>query len=466
MSGENPEGLYLPRLGPAALLADAMLLIDRENRVAEACGPDSPLRPLAGFAGTAGLRELLAESDRDNVLAAAARARETGEAVCEGAVVLRSGEVRWTGIRFVQAGGEAGALLMALSDRSGEREKDREIERLRQRDALTGFYNRTSLTGLLAGMDRGASLPLRVVSIDINGMKLTNDAFGYAEGDRLILRAAAVLKTICPVRGAVVRLGGDEFLMLIPRCDEAEGSYFLETIERLCEEEDDAMVPPNLSMGMAAKTHERQDIFSIIREADEQLNSRRGEHSRRHRNRLIRRLMDYLADRNFETGKHIVRVKGLALMLGDALGLSEKQLDNLSLAADMHDIGKVAIPERILGKRGPLTPGEWEIVRKHPETGYRVAYALPELIGVSSVVLHHHEWWNGQGYPYGLAGEDIPLLARIISVADAYDNMINGPYRQRKLTRAQALAEIERCAGVQFDPGIAARFIGIMGREG
>ena len=360
---------------------------------------------------------------------------------------------------------DAGSLLAAITDRTAELEKDETIARLEQHDALTGFYNRTYLPALITQIDTKQSLPILVVAVDINGMKLANDAFGYAEGDRLILEAATVLKVACPAHGVITRLGGDEFMMLVPRCDAEAGQYIIETITRMCEEEDDAMVPPSLSVGMAVKARDRQDLYSVIREAEERLDSNRSLNSRRHRSRLIRRLMDYLSDKNFETGKHIVRVKGLALMLGGSLNLSEKELDDLSLAADMHDIGKVAIPERILGKKDPLTPKEWDIIRKHPETGYRVAYALPELIGVSTIVLHHHERWDGQGYPYGLAGEEIPLSSRIISVVDAYDNMINGPYRKSHMTREEALAEVTRCAGTQFDPEVAARFIDIMGRE-
>jgi diguanylate cyclase (GGDEF)-like protein len=456
LAGQDP--------GAMALLCDALLVLDAQGSVTGVRAAAKSLQDLTRAEGCA-LPDLVFEEDRAAALEAAQRAREEGVgAECTAALALPGGSARYAAIRFVR-GADGGSLLAAITDRTAEREKDETIARLRQHDALTGFYNRTYLPALLTQIDTKQSLPLLVIAVDINGMKLANDAFGYAEGDRLILEAATVLKVACPPQGAIARLGGDEFMMLVPRCDAKAGQYIIETITRMCEEEDDAMVPPSLSVGMAVKAHARQDIYSVIREAEEQLSSNRSLNSRRHRTRLIRRLMDYLAEKNFETGKHIVRVKGLALMLGGSLNLSEKELDDLSLAADMHDIGKVAIPERILGKKDPLTAKEWEIIRKHPETGYRVAYALPELIGVSTIVLHHHERWDGQGYPHGLSGEEIPLSSRIISVVDAYDNMINGPYRKTHMTREQALAEVTRCAGSQFDPVVAARFIDIMGRE-
>lgn len=457
LAGQDP--------GAIALLCDALLVLDAHGSVTGVHTAAESLRELSQAEGCA-LPDLLIQEDRETALEAAQRAREEDDttAECSATLALPGGSVRFAAIRFVR-GADEGSLLAAITDRTAEHEMDETIVRLERHDTLTGFYNRTYLPALLTQIDTKQSLPLLVVAVDINGMKLANDAFGYAQGDRLILEAATVLKVACPAHGVITRLGGDEFMMLVPRCDAEAGQYIIETITRMCEEEDDAMVPPSLSVGMAVKAHERQDLYSVIREAEELLGSNRDLNSRRHRSRLIRRLMDYLADRNFETGKHIVRVKGLALMLGGSLNLSEKELDDLSLAADMHDIGKVAIPERILGKKDPLTPKEWDIIRKHPETGYRVAYALPELISVSTIVLHHHERWDGQGYPYGLSGEEIPLSSRIISVVDAYDNMINGPYRKSHMTRGQALAEVTRCAGTQFDPAIAARFIDIIGRE-
>jgi diguanylate cyclase (GGDEF)-like protein len=305
-----------------ALLCDALLVLDAQGSVTGVRAAAKSLQDLTRAEGCA-LPDLVFEEDRAAALEAAQRAREEGVgAECTAALALPGGSARYAAIRFVR-GADGGSLLAAITDRTAEREKDETIARLRQHDALTGFYNRTYLPALLTQIDTKQSLPLLVIAVDINGMKLANDAFGYAEGDRLILEAATVLKVACPPQGAIARLGGDEFMMLVPRCDAKAGQYIIETITRMCEEEDDAMVPPSLSVGMAVKAHARQDIYSVIREAEEQLSSNRSLNSRRHRTRLIRRLMDYLAEKNFETGKHIVRVKGLALMLGSSLNLSD-----------------------------------------------------------------------------------------------------------------------------------------------
>jgi HD-GYP domain-containing protein (c-di-GMP phosphodiesterase class II) len=167
-----------------------------------------------------------------------------------------------------------------------------------------------------------------------------------------------------------------------------------------------------------------------------------------------------LEARDFITEGHGERMQSLAVALGEVAGLSKRALGELSLSAQFHDIGKVGIPDRILFKPGPLTQQEYSEMKRHCEIGHRIALSTPDLAPIAKYILHHHEWWNGLGYPMGLKGNDIPLECRILAIVDAYDAMTsNRPYRQA-LTHKQAIAELKNCSGKQFDPRLTAIFVG------
>lgn len=152
-------------------------------------------------------------------------------------------------------------------------------------------------------------------------------------------------------------------------------------------------------------------------------------------------------------------IKELALQLGEALYLSDYQLKDLGLLAELHDLGKVSIPKKILEKKEQLTPEEWEEIKRHPEIGYKIACSSPELSNIAEGILSHHEWWDGSGYPQGLKGKEIPLISRIITIVDAYDIMTNGSPYKAAMSKKEALKELEKGAGSQFDPEIVDVFI-------
>ena len=356
---------------------------------------------------------------------------------------------------------EDGHDLLLLNDVTKMQQELINLRDIARRDPLTGAYYRCWQKSLVRGKDKEECLPLWFAFFDVSGMGLINDAFGYQEGDRLLARCAAILKSVSPLKGTLIRTGSDEFMLMVPNCKQGEQEYILSAIWESCEQESMAMIPPHMTIASGCKESAKRDVQSVMREAEQKLRAKREAESRAYGRGLIKKLREHLSNKNFESTKHIIRVKGLCLMLGDALGLNEEQRHQLTLAAELHDIGKVAIPEAILGKSSPPNAEEWGIIKQHPETGYRIAHSLVEYESAADIILSHHERWDGGGYPRGLQGEAIPLLARILSIVDAYDNMIHNPYRD-SMSYSEAQEEIKACAGGQFDPKIAMLFLKIL----
>jgi putative nucleotidyltransferase with HDIG domain len=197
----------------------------------------------------------------------------------------------------------------------------------------------------------------------------------------------------------------------------------------------------------------------VIRTAEEVLFTRKLLAKKSMHNAILSSIKATLYEKSNETEEHCERMARWARALGEAMGLSGEPLDRLELGAYLHDIGKVRIDSSILKKPGKLSPAEWEEIKKHPEAGYRIACSVPELQNVADLILCHHERWDGTGYPRSLAGEEIPLLARIIALVDAYDAMTTDRSYKLALTKDEAIQEIHRCAGSHFDRRVAEAFI-------
>ncbi len=219
-----------------------------------------------------------------------------------------------------------------------------------------------------------------------------------------------------------------------------------------------ATVECNVALGVATRHDTETPLLDVVKRAQDRMYKNKLLKSESARSSIITSLTQTLHEKSFETERHTKRLRVLAQKVGQVLNLHQNQLDDLALLGRLHDIGKPAIPEKILRKPGDLTPEEWDTVKKHPEIGYRIVQSSPQLASIAEGVLAHHEWWNGRGYPQGLKGEEIPLISRIISVVDAYDVMINGRPYQGPKSPYEALRELNRCSGHQFDPRVVRAF--------
>jgi diguanylate cyclase (GGDEF)-like protein len=323
-------------------------------------------------------------------------------------------------------------------------------------DALTGLGNRRALTRAL---DEAFSeqAPLVLALFDLDGFKHYNDTFGHPAGDVLLTRLGGNLRNYLGARGTVFRMGGDEFCALFtvgPGTDRVE---LLDGAALALSEQGEGFWI-GASYGSITRPGEAADAAEALRIADQRMYASKhaGRMSASRQSKDV--LLSALTERDPVLGGHLSVVAELAERTARRLGLSRDELEVVRHAAELHDVGKVAIPDQILSKAGPLTEDEWTFVRRHTLAGERIIAAAPALTAVARLVRSSHERWDGTGYPDGLAGEAIPLGARIVAVADAFDAMTSGrPYRAA-ISHEQALAELHRCAGTQFDPTVVAAF--------
>jgi diguanylate cyclase (GGDEF)-like protein len=328
-------------------------------------------------------------------------------------------------------------------------------------DALTGLANRRTLKrDLNRALERvEAGQQYAFAMFDLNGFKLYNDSFGHPAGDALLTRLGRRLSEAAAPGGAY-RLGGDEFCVLIPDRGDAE-DHLTRTDAALSESGDGFAI--SAARGAVRIPSEADDPEEIMHLADRRMYAFKlgrgadGEHTVEVLSRAIRE-----AQPAIETGRD--RVAELAREVGRQLGLAPEQLDVTMRAAKLQDVGMMAIPDAILAKPGPLSDEEWDYIRKHTVIGERIVAAAPPLLPVARLVRSSHERWDGGGYPDGLAGEAIPLGARIVFACDSFDAMVSErPYRQVR-SPDQALAELHRCAGTQFDPDVVDALVAAVRR--
>lgn len=340
-----------------------------------------------------------------------------------------------------------------------------ELKYLKFYDKLTGLYNRSYLEEEISRLDNSRNLPLSIILVDINGLRIINDAFGTKSGNGILKKTARCIKNSCRKGEIVARWGGDEFLIVLPSTSKENTEKIAERITGNCSKINYKNIVINISIGISTKVKTNEDIQDIIIEAEARLYRHKLFEKNSVSSSIILSLERTLWAKSSETEEHAERLKKMSVAIGRQLGLSANQLDDLKLLSSLHDLGKVGINEAILTKKEKLNERDWEIIKKHPEIGYQIAKSSPQLSHISECILHHHEWWDGTGYPSGLKGEKIPLLSRIISIVDAFDVMVNGRIYKNPVSVSEALQELESSAGRQFDPGLVRLFIKIITEE-
>ncbi|MDO9534508.1 MAG: diguanylate cyclase [Bacillota bacterium] len=359
---------------------------------------------------------------------------------------------------------ENGKHLIIYEDITERKRYEKQLKYLSMHDQLTGLYNRAYLEDELNRLSKSREYPITIISTDLDGLKLINDTLGHDKGDKLLKACTKVLKQSLRCSDILIRVGGDEFVAILPKTALKSGEEIADRIRTQVDlyNSKNTELPLSLSIGIAASENENVSLRDTFKESDDLMYREKIYRRSSVRNQVVNTLLIALAERDYITEGHAQRLSNLCKTMGEKLGLSSQKLVDLALLALVHDFGKVGIPDSILFKNGPLTESEWEIMIQHPEKGHRIAISSPDLSGVAELILLHHEKWDGSGYPYGFKGEKIPIECRILALVDAFDAMTNDrPYR-KAISWDEAREEIIKYSGTQFDPALVDVFLSVL----
>lgn len=355
--------------------------------------------------------------------------------------------------------GNITGIVIVFRDYTEKKEKQREVEYLSFHDHLTGLYNRRYMEDSMDRLDTPRNLPFTMLMVDIDGLKITNDIFGHRKGDELIKRAADIIKRACRNDDIVCRIGGDEFAVLLPKTTERSAKRIKTKIEEFARNSSSETLEISLAVGHATKSSTLQSLKDVLKNADDDMYRDKLKKSESFRLRVIDNILKTIY-KEYEMEKvHSERVSRYSSALAKEIGFSDKKVEDMRMAGLFHDIGKINMSFQVLNKKGPLTEDEYEDVKRHSEASYRILRSVDEFSGSAESVLYHHERYDGKGYPMGLKGEQIPIESRIITIADAYEAMTsNRPYRD-KISHEEAVKELIKNSGTQFDPVLVDTFI-------
>lgn len=338
-------------------------------------------------------------------------------------------------------------------------EKQQAIEYLSYHDVLTGLYNRRFLEEEIRRLNTFRNLPISIIMGDINRLKLVNDAFGHEKGDELIRKAARSILQGCRAEDLVARWGGDEFLIFLPKTRAAEAEIIVKRIQDLAALENVNAIAVSISFGIGTRTSMDETISDAIRLAEDTMYSKKAQDKTSSRGDVLRAITSTFFGREPDEKKHATKVSALCHRTALALNMNTTDVNKIALGGLMHDIGKIAVRSETLDKPASLTSEEWAEIRTHPEVGYRIIISIPDMVEVGNAILSHHERFDGDGYPSGVKWNEIPLFAKIIALADSYATMTSNQVYKPAMSRDEAIAEIRRNEGTQFDPELAELFI-------
>ncbi len=351
-----------------------------------------------------------------------------------------------------------------VRDVTERKQYEDKLKYLSLHDQLTGLYNRTYFDSELSRINNSKEYPVTVIVCDLNGLKLINDTLGHESGDRLLAACARILKKVLRHTDILARVGGDEFVVILPRTNRRKGRAMADRIVSAVAKynEENRFLPLSISLGQATTKDASTSMLETYKEADDLMYRHKLHKGAGAKSQIIKSLLAALGERDFITEGHAHRLEKLCRKVGEKIGLSQKQLSDLVLLSQVHDLGKVGIPDQILFKKDSLTAEEWKLMRKHPEKGHRIASASTDLQNIADLILKHHERWDGKGYPSGLTGEEIPVECRILAIVDAYDAMTSDrPYRRAR-NHEEAVNELKSNAGSQFDPNLVKVFLSVL----
>lgn len=359
--------------------------------------------------------------------------------------------------------GNISGVVVVFRDFTEYKVKQEQVEFLSFHDHLTGLYNRRYMEDSLKRLDTRRNLPFTIMIIDFNGLKIINDAFGHEKGDQVILKTVEIIKKACRADEIICRIGGDEFMILLPQTNLKQAENIKQRIIKALENIKFDQIMLSVAVGYAAKTNQDQNLRDIQRLADQNMYKDKAEfHEASTANKMISVLLKGISQNYNQEQLHSERVAFYAEEIAKRMSLTEKCIEEIKISALLHDIGKIMIPQTVLFKKEKLTDAEYAQIKKHPEFAYQILNNSKEYHDIAKYVLYHHEHFDGSGYPAGLKGTEIPLAARILAVADAYEAMTALRVYRKKKTMQEAISELKKYAGTQFDPEVVKVFINLL----
>lgn len=327
-------------------------------------------------------------------------------------------------------------------------------------DQMTELYNRQFVFDNFESLDNEDNLPLSIISADINGLRSINESFGYIVGDEIIKKVAEVIKNVCIKPYIPVRWDGDDFLIILPKLNEDAANSFIRDLKyNLQLQMADELSDVSVTIGSFIKTNNDISLKQAMKNADENMLINKVADNKSVQNTPINMILKVLLEKNQREKIHSRRVSEICVAIGQAMHMNEEDINKLRIIGLIHDIGKIGIDERILNKPAKLTNRECKIMKQHSEIGFRILSANKQTSELAFYVLSHHESLDGTGYPNGIKGDNISIYTRILTLADSYDAMTKDrPYR-KGLSDDEAIAEIKKCSGTQFDPDIVDVFV-------
>ena len=409
---------------------------------------------------TAGARDARAAEDgRD----------EIGQLACEfnkmlEVLRLKEGQLAKLNIDLEQRAEKRTREAMSARDEasrlSGEFERvNSKLTHMAFHDSLTGLYNRSFFEAEIRRLDVKRQLPLAIIMVDVNSVRMTNELFGLKAGDELLSIAAAIFKGACRQEDIVVRYSDDTFLALLPNCDEKGTAVITGRMDKASDGVTVMHIPLSFGVGVAIKTVVEEDIFLKVVTAEELLQENRMIKKALIRQEVVSGVVKAMGECKPDIAEHGERMAELAERFARYLKWEEDAVEQLTTAAHIHDWGKMAVPDEILNKTEKLNEGDWQHIKRHPDASCKVAGMVGLDGAAARGAREHHETWDGKGYPYGISGEDISEIGRIITILDAFDAMTHKRIYSGTVDLRAALTEIEACAGTQFCPTTAAKFV-------
>lgn len=373
----------------------------------------------------------------------------------------KNGQVIWVEVSAKCRYNSDGEVeIIGVSRNIEDRKKSQdEVLYLSYHDQLTGLYNRRFYEEEIKRLNQKENLPLTIVMADVNGLKLINDSFGHAKGDELIQKVTEVILKGCRKKDMVARLGGDEFIIILPNTEVIEANKIIKQMKHFAAMEKVGSIDVSISFGYETKYYNHELLEDIYKKAEDHMYKKKLFESPSMRGKTINTIIRTLHEKNRVEEQHAHRVSHLCESIAIALELNDDKVEEIKTVGLLHDIGKIAIDENVLNKPGTFTEEERREIERHSEIGYRILSTDNSMSEMAEYVLHHHEKWDGTGYPKGLKGEEIPLESRIITLADAFDVMTSERTYRTIISEEAAMDEIQKKSGTKFDPELVNIFI-------